>query len=220
MSNVGMKEHAPPLAREETSSLHDLSLAGFAAALASIEPSPGGSTAASVPAALAAGLVALVARSTVACAPFSDLAFEMDTVADEADELRAELLDLPDEDAGAFEQVIAARRLPHATPEQQSLRHREVQRACEAALQPPLRVCRLSLRVLELAADVAERGHTHAAADAEVAELFAAASIEAASQTAEICLVPVESEAFRAACREELRSLRESARSAAARSLI
>jgi methenyltetrahydrofolate cyclohydrolase len=220
MSSIGTKGHTSPLPREETTSLHDLSLEGFAAALASVEPSPGGSTAASVPAVLAAGLVAMVARLTVACAPFSDVAFDMDAVAREADELRAELLDLPDADAGAFEHVIAARRLPRATPEQQHLRRREVQRACEEAVEPPLHVCRLSLRVLELATDVAERGHPHAVAEAEVAELFAAASIEAASQTAELYLVPVENEAFRCACREELQSLRESGRSAAARSLI
>lgn len=215
MSSIGTREHASPLPREETTSLHDLSLAGFAAALASVEPSPGGSAAVSVPAALAAGLVAMVARLTVACAPFSDVAFEMDAVGREADELRAQLLDLPDADAGAFQHVITARRLSRGTPEQQHLRRREVQRAYEKAVEPPLHVCRLSLRVLELAAQVAERGHPHAAADTEVAELFAAASIEAASQAAEIYLIPVENESFRSACREELQSLRESARSAA-----
>jgi len=207
MSAVWTDEHAPPSSRE-AAALRDLSMTRFAAALASLEPSPGGSTAAALPAALAAGLVAMSARSTVACAPFSDLAFDMDAAAREADELRAELLGLLDEDADAFEEVMTARRLPRTTLEQQTLRFRETQRAYEKAVEAPLRVCQRSLRVLELAADVAERGHPHAATDADVAMLFAAASLEVAAVTAEIYLLPVESEAFRAARREELQVVR------------
>ena len=210
MSASWIVEHAPPLPWEATS-LHDLSVAQFAAALASMESSPGGSTAAALPAALAAGLVAMAARSTVACVPFSDLAFDMDAVVREADELRVELLDLLDEDAAAFDQVMAARRLPQATLEQQSLRSREIQRAYEEAVEPPLCVCHRSLRVLELAADVAERGHRHAAGDADVAVLFASGSLEAAARTAETYLLPIESEAFRVARREELQTVRTQA---------
>jgi methenyltetrahydrofolate cyclohydrolase len=210
MSTAWIDEHVPQLPGEATS-LRDLPMARFAAALASMEPSPGGGTAAALPAALAAGLVAMVARSTTACAPFSDLAFDMDALASEADELRAELFDLLDEDADAFEHVMAARRLPRETLEQRNLRSREIQRAYEQAVEPPCRVCQRSLRVLELAADVAERGHPHAAADADVAVLFAAASLDAAALTAEIYLNPVDSEAFRAARRNELQTVRSKA---------
>jgi methenyltetrahydrofolate cyclohydrolase len=192
----------------EETQLHAMSLASFAEALADAKPMPGGSAAAALPAALAAGLVATAARSTVACDPFSNLAFDMDDVAHGADVLRAELLDLLDEDADAFEHVMAARRLPQATLGQRAARAREIQRAYEDAVRPPLRVCQRSLRVLELAADMAERGHAHAAADAGVAVLFAAASVEAAALSVEIELDPVVSEAFCAACKEELQSLR------------
>jgi len=216
MSAIRIEECAPPVPGEEIS-LHDLPVARFAAALASMGSSPGGSTAAALPAALAAGLVAAAARSTVACAPFSDLAFDMDAVVREADGLRAELLELVDEDVAAFEHVMAARRLPRATTEQQNLRSREIQRAYEEAVEPPLRACQRSLRVLELAVDVAERGHPHAAADADVAVLFAAASLEAAALTAETYLLPIESDAFRASRTEELRAVRTQAGSASSR---
>ncbi|HUJ56550.1 MAG TPA: cyclodeaminase/cyclohydrolase family protein [Gaiellaceae bacterium] len=158
--------------------LGTMSLQRFAAALASAEPAPGGSTAAAVPGALAAGLVAMAARLTMASDPFSDLAFDLDAIAQEADELRVELLELVDEDAEAFARVIEALGPPRATPD-------EIERAYEAAVEPPSHVCRLSSRVLELADEVAARGDPHAAADARVAKLFASASLEAAAVTVE-----------------------------------
>lgn len=210
MSAARVAEHAPSLSGERID-LHDLSVEQFAAALASAEPSPGGSTAAALPAALAAGLVAMVARLTAACVPFSDLAFDMDTVVREADELRAELLDLLDDDTGAFDRVLEVRRGLQATAEPHPRRVAEIQRAYEEAVEPPLRLCRRSLRVLELAADVAARGNPHAALDADVALVFAAASFEAAVLTTEVYLLPIESEAFRTARSEELQGLRAQA---------
>ena len=192
----------------EETRLQAMSLATFAEALADLKPMPAGSGAAGLPAVLAAGLVAMAARSTVACEPFSNLAFDMDDVAHEADELRRELLHLLDEDAEAFDRVMAARRLPQATLQERAARTREIQHTYEEAIRPPLHVCQRSVRVLELAADVVERGHPHAAADGRVAVLFAAASVEAAALSVETELAPVVSEAFCAACKAELRDLR------------
>jgi formiminotetrahydrofolate cyclodeaminase len=195
------------LLHEETR-LQAMSLTTFAEELADLKPMPAGSGAAGLPAVLAAGLVGMAARSTVVCEPFSNLAFDMDAVAHEADALRADLLDLLDEDVDAFERVMAARRLPQTTLEQRAGRAREIQRTYEEAVRPPLRVCQRSLRVLELATDVAGRAHPYAAADARVAVLFAAASVEAAAVIVETELAPIVSEAFCAACKEELRELR------------
>jgi len=187
----------------------DLSLADFAAALASLNPSPGGSCASAVPGALAAALVAMVARQTTANDPFTDLAYDMEPVAVEADELRAELLAVVEEDIRAFERVTSARR---------AARSGETQAAYRAALEPPLRVCELSLRILELAVDVAERGHPYAAPDAGAAALLAAAALESAALSAQLELSPVHDERFRAArvgevarARGRARALRASA---------
>ncbi|HXK23309.1 MAG TPA: cyclodeaminase/cyclohydrolase family protein [Myxococcota bacterium] len=168
----------------------DLSLADFTAALASLNPSLGGSCAAAVPAALAAALIAMVARQTTASDPFAELAYDMEPVAVEADELRAELLALAEEDIRAFERVMSARR---------AARSGEIQAAYRAAVEPPLRVCELSLRILELAVDVAERGHPYAAPDAGTAALFAAAALESAALSVQLELSPIYDEGFRAA---------------------
>ncbi len=175
------------------------SLTAFAEALASAAPTPGGSCAAALPAGLAAGLVAMVARLSAESDPFSDLSFELEAVASEADRLREELLALLEEDATAFDRVMAARRLPD---------EKAVQDAYRAAVEPPLEVCRRSLRVLELAVQVTEQGNPNAAADAGVAVLLAAASVEAEALNARVDLSALEDDAFRSACADELRTIR------------
>lgn len=195
------------LLHEETQ-LQATSLRSFAEALADLAPKPSGSSAAAIPASLAAGLVAMAARSTVACEQFTNLAFDMDAIVREADGLRAELLALLDDEAEAFDRVLAARRLPQATLDQRAVRAHEIQRAYEDAVWPPLHVCQRSLRVLELAADVMERGHPHTATDAGVAVVFAAASVEAAASIVEIELAPIVDEAFTSVCQDELQTLR------------
>jgi methenyltetrahydrofolate cyclohydrolase len=177
-------------------------LAAFAEALASAEPLPGGSCASAVPAVLAAGLVAMVARLSVESDPFSDASFDLERFAGEADRLRQDLLALLEEDAAAFDRVMAARRQPDEPA---------VQDAYRAAVEPPLEVCRRSLRVLELAALAAEKGNSNAAADAGVAAVLAAASVEAAALSVELDLSAVGDEAFRSACADELRTARATA---------
>ena len=70
--------------------------------------------------ALAAGLVAMVARLSAESDPFSDLSYDLELVASEADRLRAELLDLLDEDfrSARARDAQAARR--QAAPSRES----------------------------------------------------------------------------------------------------
>jgi formiminotetrahydrofolate cyclodeaminase len=187
--------------------LQALPLASLAEALASTAPTPGGSCAAALPAVLGAGLVAMVARLTAESDPFGDLSYDMEEVASEADELRAELLRLVAAEADAFHRVVAALRLPRETPEQRARRSLEVADAYEGAVEPPLRVCARSLRVLELAVHVAERGNPHTASDAGVAALLAAASVESSALNARFDLGPVGDDAFRAAQADGLRTI-------------
>jgi formiminotetrahydrofolate cyclodeaminase len=156
----------------------EMSLTNFSEALASGAPTPGGGSASALSGALAAGLAAMVARTTVASRKFADRAEQMNQVAIEADQLRGEFLALVDEDARAFDQVMAAFRMPKETPEQQAARSQAIQQAYRAAVEPPMRVCTRSLRVLELAAQVAEQGNPSAASDAGVAALLAATALE------------------------------------------
>jgi len=187
-------------------SFQEMSLAKFSEVLASGAPTPGGGCASALSGALAAGLAAMVARTTAASKKFADRADQMNQVATEADRLRGEFLALVDEDARAFDQVMAAFRMPKDTPEQQAARSEAIQQAYRAAVEPPMRVCARSLRVLELALQVAEQGNPSAASDAGVAALLAATALEGGALNVQINLGSIKDEAFRNTQAERVRA--------------
>lgn len=186
----------------------ELPLTAFTDLLSSAAPTPGGGSVSALSGALAASLVAMVARATAASRAFADRAAEMDNVAVEADLQRVALLELIDEDASAFDRVMAAFRMPKETAEEQAARAAEVQRSYQAAVEPPLLVCRRSLLVLGLARDVAERGKPSVVSDAGVGALLAASALEGAALNVQINLASIEDEAFRTSREEEIEEVR------------
>ena len=180
-------------------SFQELSLAKFSEVLASKEPTPGGGCASALAGALAAGLVAMVARTKSGSKKFADREEQMNAIASEADRLRSEFLTLVDEVARAFDQVMAAFRLPKETPEQQAARSQAIQQAYKAAVDPPMKVCTRSLRVLELALQVAEHGNPSAASDAGVGALLGATALEGGALNVQINLGSIKDDTFRTA---------------------
>jgi formiminotetrahydrofolate cyclodeaminase len=185
----------------------EMSLAELGDALASSAPTPGGGSASALSGALAAALVAMVARLTTG-ERFADREERMREVVSDADELRTELLTLADEDAAAFGEVMAAFRMPRETPEQQAARSQAIQEGYKTAVGPPMRVCMLSLRILELALKVADQGNPSAVSDAGVAALLASTALEGAALNVEINLGSIRDEAFRTSRAEQLREAR------------
>jgi formiminotetrahydrofolate cyclodeaminase len=142
----------------------------------------------------------MVARTTIG-EKFAGRSAEMGEIAAEGDRLKDDLLALVDEDAEAFDRVMDAFRLPKETPEEQETRSAAIQQAYSGATDPPLRVCVLSVRVLELAAAVAVRGNPNAVSDAGVAALLAATALEGGALNVRINLGSIKD--------EELRTTRE-----------
>jgi len=177
--------------------LRGLTVTRFTEALASGAATPGGGSASALSGALAAGLVAMVARNTAANPDYADRAAELDQIAADAERLREELVGLVDEDAAAFDRVMAAFRLPKDTDELKAARSEQIQAAYKAAVEPPLRVCRDALAVLELAEQIVEQGNPNAVSDAGVAALLAASALEGAALNVEINLGSIKEESFR-----------------------
>jgi formiminotetrahydrofolate cyclodeaminase len=184
--------------------LGDLSVTAFTEALASGAPTPGGGSAG----ALAASLVAMVARNTAASPRFAERAEALEEIATEADARRRDLVALVDDDAAAFEQVMAAYRLPKETPELEETRRREIQGAYKSAVEPPLRLCDHALAVLGLAGRIARLGNPNAVSDAGVAALLAASALEGAALNVEINLASIEDETYCATSETTVRNTR------------
>jgi methenyltetrahydrofolate cyclohydrolase len=177
--------------------LRELSLEQFTEALASSAATPGGGSASALSGSLAASLLAMVVHNTAANPSFADHLAALEDVAGEAERLRWELIGLVDEDAAAFERVMAAFRLPKETTELKETRSREIQAAYKAAVEPPLLVCRHALGVLALAGRAADLGNPNAVSDVGVAALLAGSALEGAALNVEINLGAIKDEAFR-----------------------
>ena len=108
-----------------------------------------------------------------------------------------------DEDTDAFNQAMAAMRLPKSTPEEQAARNAALEAGYQQAASVPLETAKACLEAMGLALVVAEQGNTNSASDAGVAALMARAGVEGAVLNVLINLGSVKDEVFKQACREE-----------------
>lgn len=152
----------------------------FVDELSTDSAAPGGGSVSALTGAQAAALVAMVANLTVGRKGYEAVQERVKALAEEAQELKDALLDAMDADTAAFERVMAAFALPKATEPQRRDRGLAVAEATRGATRVPLAVLERSVRVLDLATEVAEIGNANSLSDAGVAVLCAAAAAEGA----------------------------------------
>ncbi len=154
--------------------------------IAAPTPTPGGGSAAAYTAAIGAGLVAMVAGLTIGKKKYAEVKAEMQAIRVHAENLRKELTLAVDDDAGAFEAVMGAFRLPKENEEEKSARTASIQRATLNAAHVPLHVAEDSLKVMELALRCVESGNVNAISDAASAAALAKAGLTTAGYNVRI----------------------------------
>jgi formiminotetrahydrofolate cyclodeaminase len=147
----------------------DLSVHNFAAALASSSPAPGGGAAAALVGALAAGLGCMVCRLTVDNPKYSDARETLSAAAVLLSQAQMALMDLAEKDTEAFNQVMAAYKLPKATEDEKSHRNGQLQKAFTHAAEVPLQTAETVIRVSEILIQVVQHGNNNAVSDCGVA---------------------------------------------------
>lgn len=182
-------EHALAVS-EQQQTTKEVSTA-FLDSVAAGTPTPGGGAAAAHTGALAAALVAMVARLSLGKKRSADVASEMQRVSTAADKLRADLTASVAADITAFDTVIRATKLPQDSPTDAAARDTAVEQALHQAAEVPLRVARDALRVLDLAVRVADKGNPNAISDAGSAANLALAAIHSAALNVRINAISV-----------------------------
>lgn len=160
-----------------------MNLRSFIEDLASDRPTPGGGAAAAVVGAMAAALVEMVAGLT----PPNEKC-KMQTA-----KLRSRFLQLADEDCRAFEQVMAAYKLPKELGD----RSQKIQSALKRATEVPAETLRLAREVALLAVEMIEKGNKNAVSDAKSAQYLAQAAQKAARENIDINLAGIKDEAWK-----------------------
>ncbi len=161
-------------------SLAGLTLDAFADELASDSPAPGGGSVAALVGGLGAALCSMVANLSVGRKGLEASADVNNRVAEEAQALKSELLRAIDDDTRAFEEFMAASRLPKAHAAEAALRATALDAATQRAVEVPLHVLGRMLDVARLAAEALRHGNPNAASDAASAAACALAAAEAA----------------------------------------
>lgn len=183
----------------------------FLDTLASGEPTPGGGSAAAYAGAMAAALVAMVARVTVGKKKYAHVETQMQSIISQAENLRITLTEGVRRDAQAFEAVMVAYRLPKDSPEQLDARSKAIHESVIRAARVPLGAMHHLMEVLELAALVAEHGNLNALTDAATAAELAGAALRSASLNVRVNLSGLADQLETATMWDEVQTLEDRA---------
>jgi len=165
-----------------------MSLSEFADELSSDSPAPGGGSVAAQSGALSSALASMVAALTWSKAGMEAARPKMLELGREAQAMKDWFLAAVDRDTDAFNQVLAASRMPKKTPEEAAAREVALETANQGAARVPLEVLEKSVRALELARVVAREGNPSSVSDAGVAAGCALAAAEGAALNVRINL--------------------------------
>jgi formiminotetrahydrofolate cyclodeaminase len=157
------------------------SVGTFAELVAAGTPAPGGGSVSAYCGMLAASLGQMVCNLTIGKPKYAEAEQRLTEIKSELERLGARLRELISEDAGSFEAVLQAYRLPKETDEQKSQRTARIQIALRGAVDVPFETAQRSIEVLALLRELAAIGNRNALSDVAVGARLAQTAVRGAS---------------------------------------
>ena len=185
----------------------DDSLKEFMEKLASGSPTPGGGSAAAVGGAMAAALSEMVCNLTIGKEKYTSVQGQIEEEMAKLAPYRKRLMEIVDEDSGAFDEVMKAFRMP----KDMDGRKEAIQNAYKLAASVPMETAEVCMDVLESAVVVARIGNKNSITDAGSSALLAHASLNAALLNVRINLSGINDDAFRAEMEKKVEMLEKRA---------
>jgi glutamate formiminotransferase/formiminotetrahydrofolate cyclodeaminase len=176
----------------------------FLDALASDAPAPGGGSVAALSGALGAALVTMVSNLTIGREKYRENWAAMEVILEASNCLLGKFLKLMDEDTEAFNEFMAAMKLPRNTDVEKEVRNAAIAEASKKVTEVPLATLERCAEIAELAAKAAKLGNPNTASDAGSAALMAEAAGKAAAYNVRINLPGIKDEEFEKSIRERL----------------
>jgi methenyltetrahydrofolate cyclohydrolase len=177
--------------------LSDLSLTEVLNRVAAPAPTPGGGSVSAIAAAFGVALAQMVAGLPRTRHDSEEERAVLATLHAPLGDLRERLLGLADEDAAAFDRLMAAFRLPKVSDEDKTTRRAAVQAAMRDATTVPLQTAVVCVRALELIVTIAALGNPSASSDLLVAMGVLRAGAEGAAANVRTNLESLADETFR-----------------------
>lgn len=170
---------------------------GFLELVAGKSATPGGGSVSALAGALAGALGSMVCSLTVGKKKYAAVSDELKKVMANTETLRSQLTFLIEKDSQAFEEVMAAMKMPKFTDFEKKQRSAKLQDTTTLATSVPLEVMEKALAVLELLPAIAEKGNINSISDVGVANLMGISAVKGAYMNVKINLPGIEDEAKR-----------------------
>jgi len=171
-------------------------------------PAPGGGSVSALAGALGAGLGSMVAALTPAKKGYEKTLQRLSVRGDKLIEYLEKLKLSIDLDTEAFNDVIAAMRMPKNNDEEKAAKDKAIQSGYKKATLVPLETATLCAQAIEQLLEVAEIGNPNSASDVGVGALMAYAGFEGATLNVSINLPNIKDESFKNEVVEKINSMR------------
>lgn len=176
--------------------LIDMNVKEFLEKTASNSPVPGGGSVAALSAGVAAALAEMVANLTVGKKGYEDAQEEMKEIVIKGANYRNEFVKDIDKDSDAFNEVMAAFKLPKETDEEKEARKNAIQAGSKNATLVPLLVAKNAFEMMEIIEKVVKKGNKNAVTDGAVAAMMARTAVLSALYNVKINLGSIKDESF------------------------
>ncbi|AOY74775.1 cyclodeaminase/cyclohydrolase family protein [Clostridium formicaceticum] len=176
--------------------LTDLTVKDFLQKTASNDPVPGGGSVAALSAATAAALTEMVANLTIGRKKYVEVEEEMKEVVKNVLQVRKELIQDIDRDSDAYNEVMAAFKLPKETEEEVRSRKAAIEEATKKAALVPLSVAQKAFVMMEAVEKVVTKGNQNAVTDGAVAAMMTRTAVLSALYNVKINLGSIQDTGF------------------------
>jgi formiminotetrahydrofolate cyclodeaminase len=149
----------------------------------------------------------MVAHLTIGKKGYEALEEEMQEIAKDAFQYRERLIRYIDKDSNAYNDVMAAFKLPKGTEQERNNREGAIQEALINATLVPLDVARDAFKIIELAGKAVKQGNKNAVTDAGVAVMMARTAALSALYNVKINLASIKDANFVEKIREETKHM-------------
>ena len=155
----------------------ELSLTDFTDKLSSKDAVPGGGGASALVGALGAALASMVGNLTVGKPKYAAVEEDVKVLMNRAKSAEKKLLALVEEDAKAFEPLSKAYGIPKTDPSRDEV----MEKALAVASAPPMEMMRVCAEVINVLAELIDKGSVLAVSDVGVGAALASAAMKGAS---------------------------------------
>ena len=187
--------------------LIDLPTKDLLNSFSSSDPTPGGGSASALASSIGASLLMMVCGLPKTKSNSDEDRAKLQASALALTGCRQQLTEAVDADTEAYNQVVAAYKLPKATDDEKRVRKDAIQRAMRSATVVPLRVMRLSADAIKESAIVSAHGHSGASSDVGVAIALLKAGLDGARLNVDINIGSISDEPYASAVRAEVERL-------------